>query len=146
MIAVGSVLVAAMAGVTVYALSQRTEARDQAREARAHQLEAESAAGLLLDPERSLLLAREAARLYPSETAEEALRTALIQSRVRTVVDVGEPLLGAVLNGDERSGGDGLGVAVRGRRQHRRDVEHDRDRRAGSAGLVRRERRRTLHR
>ena len=68
--------------------------RDQAREARAHQLEAESAAGLPLDPERSLLLAREAARLYPSETAEEALRTALIQSRVRTVVDVGEPLLG----------------------------------------------------
>ena len=52
-------------------------------------------------PERSLLLAREAARLYPSETAEEALRTALIQSRVRTVVDVGEPLLGAVLNGDD---------------------------------------------
>ncbi len=60
-IAVGSVLLSGMAGVTVYALSQRTEARDQAREARAHQLEAESAAGLLLDPERSLLLAREAA-------------------------------------------------------------------------------------
>ena len=100
-IAVGSVLLAAMAGVTVYALSQRTEAREQAREAKAHQLEAESAAGLPLDPERSLLLAREAARLYPSETAEEALRTALIQSRVRTVVDVGEPLLGAVLNGDD---------------------------------------------
>ena len=100
-IAVGGVLLSAMAGVTVYALSQRTEARDQAREARAHQLEAESAAGLPLDPERSLLLAREAARLYPSETAEEALRTALIQSRVRTVVDVGEPLLGAVLNGDD---------------------------------------------
>ena len=91
----------AMAGVTAYALSQRTEAREQAREARAHQLEAESAAGLPFDPERSVLLAREAARLHPSETAEEALRTALIQSRVRTVVDVGEPLLGAVLNGDD---------------------------------------------
>ncbi len=100
-IAVGSVLLSAMAGVTVYALSQRTEARVQAREARAHQLEAESAAGLPLDPERSLLLAREAARLNPSETAEEALRTALIQSRVRTIVDVGEPLLGAVLNGND---------------------------------------------
>ena len=100
-IAVGSVLLAMMAGVTVYALSQRTEAREQALEARAHQLEAESAAGLRLDPERSLLLAREAARLYPSETAEEALRTALIESRVRTIVDVGEPLLGAVLNGDD---------------------------------------------
>ena len=47
-------------------------------------------------------LAREAARLYPSETAEEALRTALIQSRVRTVVDVGEPLLGAVLERGRR--------------------------------------------
>ncbi len=90
-----------VAGVAVFALSQRSEARDQAREARAHQLEAECAAGLPLDPERSLLLAREAARLYRSETAEEALRTALIQSRVRTIVDVGEPLLGAVLNGND---------------------------------------------
>jgi WD40 repeat protein len=100
-IAVGSVLLAAMGGVTVYALSQRSEARDQAREATAHQLEALSAASLQIDPERSLLFAREAARLAPTATAEEALRDALLFSRVRTVVQVGEPLLGAVMrNGD----------------------------------------------
>jgi WD40 repeat protein len=96
-IAVGSVLLAVMAATTVYALSQRSEARDQAREATAHQLEALSAADLAIDPERSLLFAREAARLAPTATAEEALRSALLFSRVRTVVDVGEPLLGATV-------------------------------------------------
>jgi WD40 repeat protein len=96
-IAVGSVLLAAMGGVTVYALAQRSEAREQAREATAHQLEALSAAALQLDPERSLLLAREAARLARSSTAEEALRNALLSSRVRIVVTVDEPLLGAAL-------------------------------------------------
>jgi WD40 repeat protein len=98
-IAAGSALLAVMAAVTVYALSQRSEAREQAREAQAHQLEALSAAGLPFDPERSLLLAREAARLAPSETAEEALRTALRDSRVRAIVRVGEPLLGATFDG-----------------------------------------------
>ena len=98
-IAVGSVLLALMAGVTVYALLQRSEARTQAREAQAHELEAVSSARLAPDPELSLVLAREAARLAPTDSAEEALRNALLQSRVRTVVDFGEPLLGAVLRG-----------------------------------------------
>ena len=87
-----------MGAITVFALSQRSEARSQAREARAHQLEALAAAGLDQDPELSLLLAREAAGLAPTETAEEALRSALLFSRVRAVVRVGEPLLGAVLH------------------------------------------------
>jgi WD40 repeat protein len=96
-IGVGSVLLAAMAATTLYALSQRSEAQDQAREATAHQLEALSAASLPVDPERSLVFAREAARLAPTGTAEEALRSALLASRVRTVVAVGEPLLGAAM-------------------------------------------------
>ena len=104
-----------MAAVTVFALSQRSEARTQAREAKAHELEALSAAGLLFDPERSLLLAREAARMAPSETAEETLRTALLTSRVRTVVDVGEPLLGAMLRGGEVRGRDRDWFRRRGR-------------------------------
>jgi WD40 repeat protein len=94
-IGVGAILLVAMAAVTVFALTQRADARRQAREAKAHQLEALSAARLPFDPEESLLLAREAARLAPTPTAEEALRTALVASRVRAIVTLDEPLLGA---------------------------------------------------
>jgi hypothetical protein len=95
-IAVGAVLFTAMGGVTLYALSQRTEAREQAREARANELEANADAELGRDPELSLLLALEAARLEPGERAEKALRDALLLSRARALVDVGEPLANAV--------------------------------------------------
>jgi WD40 repeat protein len=98
-IGVGSVLFAVMAAVTVYALMQRGEARGQAREAQAHELEAVSSARLDSDPELSLALASEAARLAGSDSAEEALRTALLASRVRAVVSFGKPLLGAELRG-----------------------------------------------
>ncbi len=112
-IAVGSMLLAVMAATTVYALSQRGEAREQAREATAHQLEALSASSLPIDPERSLLFAREAARLAPTATAEEALRSALLSSRVRTVVAVGEPLLGAtVQDGDVLAATDSGALVV----------------------------------
>jgi WD40 repeat protein len=94
-IAVGAVLLAVMGAVTVFALSQRTEARRQAREARANELQANADAEFDRDPELSLLLAREAARLVPGERAERTLRRALLASRVRVVVDVGEPLLRA---------------------------------------------------
>jgi WD40 repeat protein len=90
-----------MALLTVFALTQRSNARDQARIAKAHELEALSAVWLNPDPERSLLLAVEAAKRAPGASAEAALRNALFQSRVRTVVDVGTPLLGAVLLGRE---------------------------------------------
>ncbi len=111
-IVVGAILLAAMSAVTAYALSQRSEAEEQAREARAHQLEALSAAGLEADPERSLLLALTAARLAPSETAERALRSALLASRQRDVVDAGAPLLGATLRGDEMIAATGDGVVT----------------------------------
>jgi WD40 repeat protein len=95
------VALALMGAVTVYALDQRAEARDQARAAKAHELEALSAGVLDRDPELGLLLAQEAARLAPTETAEEALRSALLASRIRTVVSVGKPLVGAVMRGGD---------------------------------------------
>ena len=98
-IGVSAVLLVAMGGVTLYALSQRTEAREQAREARANELEANADAQLGRDPELSLSLALAAARLVPGERAERALRDALLRSRVRAVVDVGEPLVSAVPRG-----------------------------------------------
>jgi WD40 repeat protein len=98
-IGIGAVLLAIMSAVTVYAVTQRSEAREQARHARANQLEATADAELGRDPELSLLLAVEAARLVPGESAERSLRQALLGSRVRAVVDVGEPLLDARAQG-----------------------------------------------
>jgi WD40 repeat protein len=98
---VGLVLVALalMSAVTIFALSQRSDARAQARQAQAHELEAVATTQLSSDPELSLLLALQAVRLAPTETAEETLRTALFDSRVRTVVHVGEPVQGATVRG-----------------------------------------------
>ena len=89
------IALALMAGVTVFALDQRREAQQQAQEAKARELEAIATSELETDPELSLLLGLEAARLSPSPSAAETLRRALLDSRVRTVVAVGEPLLGA---------------------------------------------------
>jgi len=99
-IGVGAVLFVAMGGVTAYALSQRTEARQQAREARANELVANADAELGRDPELSLLLALEAAGLAPGDRAERALRNALLHSRARAFVDVGEPVVSAVVRGN----------------------------------------------
>ncbi len=119
-IGAGAALLVAMGGVTLYALSQRTEARQQAREARANELEANANAELDGDPELSLLLVLEAARLSPGDRAERTLRDALLASRARARVDIGEPVVGAaalgngllavtesgaVVLGDPRSGG-----------------------------------------
>ena len=111
-IGVGAILLAAMAAVTVFALTQRAEAREQAREAKAHELEALAAGQLDRDPELALLLALEAARLTPSESSEKSLRDALLASRVRAVVPVGEQLVGAVFRGEEVLGVTAAGDVV----------------------------------
>ncbi len=100
-IAAGAVLLAVMGAVTVYALSQRTEAREQAREAKANELVASADAELDRDPELSLLLALEAARTVPSERSQRALREALVQSRVRAVSELGAPVIGATMREGE---------------------------------------------
>ena len=46
------------------------------------------------DPELGIELALEAARIEPTERAEEALRLALDASRVRDVIDTGHPVVG----------------------------------------------------
>jgi WD40 repeat protein len=94
-IAVGAVLLAAMAAITTFALTQRSDAQARARESKASELEAVAGAELDRDPELSLALALEAARLDPGERAESALRQALSRSRLRGVVDLGEPVVSA---------------------------------------------------
>ena len=81
--------------IALFALVQRSNAREDARDAKARQLDAVAVSLLPTDPEVSLLLARESADLSPTATAEEVLRQTLGASRVRTVVVVGRPLLGA---------------------------------------------------
>jgi WD40 repeat protein len=94
-IGVGAALLAGMSAVTIYALTQRSEAREQALHARANELEATADSELTRDPELSLLLAADAADLVPDQNAERSLRNALLRSRVRGMVETGERLLDA---------------------------------------------------
>jgi WD40 repeat protein len=80
------VALAAMAGVTVFALTQRGEARSQAQLAGARQLAAEAVSQLEVDPQRSLALAIESAHRKSTSEAEDVLRQALIAARERAVL------------------------------------------------------------
>jgi len=71
--------------VAIFALIQHRNANEHARDARARQLDASAVAQLSTDPELSLLLARDSARLSPGPTAEDALRESLLASNVRAV-------------------------------------------------------------
>ena len=86
-IGVGAVLLAVMGAVTVYAVTQRTEAREQARNAKANELDANADALLASDPEFSVLLASRGRATRPGESAERALRRSLLDSRVRAVAE-----------------------------------------------------------
>ena len=91
---------ALMVLVTVFALVQRSNARDDARAAHARELDAAALALLPTDPELGLMLARDSAVLSATPTAEDVLRLALTESRVRSVVVVGKPLFAAAVIGD----------------------------------------------
>jgi len=98
--AIAVVALGAVAAVALYALTQRAEARrqadaaneqaalarDRARFAHARELDAEATSLLPIDPELSLLLAAEGARLSPTAQAADVLRQALLVSKVRGVV------------------------------------------------------------
>jgi WD40 repeat protein len=80
---IGLAALAAVVAIAVFAVVQRSNASEQARAARARQLDASAIALLSEDPELSLLLARESARLAPAAAAEDALLQALLTSQVR---------------------------------------------------------------
>ena len=81
--------------VAVFALVQRSNARDDARTAHARELDAAAASLFPTDPELGLLLARDSAVSSPTPTAEDVLRQALTTSRLRRVIKVGKPLFAA---------------------------------------------------
>ena len=75
-----------MAGVTVFALSQRSHARAQARVARARELAATAVSQLQVDPQQSLALGIDSARLKRTSEGEDVLRQALIAARERAIL------------------------------------------------------------
>jgi WD40 repeat protein len=81
---------AAMTAVSIFAFSQRREARGAARKAEARELAARSSAMLPRDPLESIALAARAARLEPTAASESVLRDALLASRVRKILLAGE--------------------------------------------------------
>ena len=81
--------------IAVFALVQRSNARSDARAAHARELDAAAASVAPTDPELGLMLARRSAVLSPTATAEDALRQALLASRLRGTIHFGKPLLAA---------------------------------------------------
>ena len=93
------VVVAVLASVAAYALSQRGSAQDNAREAEASAREAAAndqaalaEATVPTSPERSLSLALQASESAHTPTVENALRSALRALRTTKVIDVGDPV------------------------------------------------------
>src|SRR3954453_23905246 len=95
---VALVALAVMAAITVFALTQRSDARTAARRAHARELVSTALSGLATDPQRSLRLALEAAGLERSGATEGALRQALNSSRERLVLRTGSPVTTASLD------------------------------------------------
>src|SRR5204862_21730 len=83
---------AAMTAVAIFALTQRSHARSEARQARARALEATAFAELSRDPQRALADAVDAARADPTARAEGILRRALIDARLRRILPAGWPV------------------------------------------------------
>jgi WD40 repeat protein len=78
--------VVAAAALTILALRGKAEAEEQRAVARSRGLASSAVAQLPFDPELSVLLAREAIDVEPTEEAVDALRLALPELRVRAVM------------------------------------------------------------
>jgi WD40 repeat protein len=90
------IALALTAAVAVFALTQRSQARTQARRAHARELDANALGSLGTDPQQGLKDALSAAQLSPSGQAENVLRTTLLASRLRAVLPAGGPVTTAL--------------------------------------------------
>jgi WD40 repeat protein len=102
LLAVGAVLLAVMAAMTIFAFTQRGEARSQAHRAHARELAERALLQLGVDPQRSLALAAESAKLDPTAQAEDVLRQALIAARLRALLPATGPVRVAAFSADGR--------------------------------------------
>jgi WD40 repeat protein len=92
--ALACVAFAVVAGLAIWALSERSAAQSQARHARARALEASALQQLFVDPNRSVSFALVAARLESGPAAETVLRQSLITDRLRLVRHAGGKVRG----------------------------------------------------
>jgi WD40 repeat protein len=95
--AVGAGLVVAIV-LGIVALLQRNDARTQASIARSRELALSSTQQLPIDPERSLLLAGEAVSARATPEADNALRAAVLASRLRASVPLEAERVGGLVN------------------------------------------------
>lgn len=92
-VAVAAVAAALIAvGLTVWALVERGNASEQATRAQARELDALAISLLPTDPQLAELLAVEAARRSPTDTAEDVLRQTLQADELRGVARTGSPV------------------------------------------------------
>jgi WD40 repeat protein len=103
---------AVLAGVLVYALSQRSSARENAREAQAADLVGLASASLPTDPERSLQLSVDASGITGSAAVESVLRKSLTTVRTKDVIPLRGPPGEVAFSADGRSLASASGNAV----------------------------------
>jgi len=97
-----------VAGLAVWAFSERGTARSQAEQARAGEYEAQSLQQLDVDPNRGLELALRAVRLEPDGVAASVLQRALVADRLRLSVHVHAPITAVAVSPDRRLIATGL--------------------------------------
>jgi WD40 repeat protein len=87
--ALAAIALAVVAGIAIFALVQRGDARRAATSADARALTARALSELDVDPQRALALAARAAELEPTTDTEAVLRRALLAARLRHVLPAG---------------------------------------------------------
>jgi WD40 repeat protein len=95
-----AVAVAILAAISVYALTQRGNARSEARHARAREISALASLQLPVDPEQSLHLALQANSIEQSANSEDVLRRVLRELRVQAVLPGGGRVAAAAFSTD----------------------------------------------
>ncbi len=112
---------AVMTAVAIFAVLQRSEAKERERSAQASALAATALQRLGDDPRASLALAVRAAEIEPSAQTEDVLRRALLTDRLRGIVRVGRPVAAVAFSPDGQrllTGSADGNVAVRERNSH----------------------------
>ena len=90
--ALSLVALVVLTGLTIFAFSQRSMSASRERTAKSRELAATALTQLGNDPEQSLRLALDAAKVQQNPSVDAALRTALVDSRVRRSTSVGQPV------------------------------------------------------
>lgn len=92
-IAASLVALAIVAGIAVYALVQRSDARTQARRAHGRELAGRAQADLATDPQVSVRLALQAASLAPGRQTADVLRSGLAAMRETRILRLGDQVV-----------------------------------------------------